>query len=405
MAGPSTVHTLTTQHSQYVAGMQAVTIQVNHVSQAHRNAANGVNVLNRATDDAAVSGRRGAMGILELSRGVEDAAVSFGTGGLQGAIRGSLNNLTMFATLVGGPLTGAAAGFVAAGISMAATFFKIGQGSDEAKKSIEAFVEAAQSMDEARIGLIQGGRGARKPEEISKLMKEQESAAEKASLSLQASDARAARARQNLAALREERESVLFTTPATEAQAAFERIDKAIEENEALIAAEEEGRAKLAAAVRATNQVMAEARRELGPKLAEAQRNAFEQAEREATADFREQARKDLEEFKALEREGQLAGEQAEDRLRKRDDERIERLAGRAMKNMGGFRPTDPIMSGSREAFDIIQRGQQSSAGGTPQDIVKEIKILTDRAEQQKRVLDEVKRILRDKLDFERFEA
>lgn len=146
MAAGGTVHTLTANHSQFTAAMQQVTIQVNHQTTAYRNAASGAQALNQATNQTAGASGNAARGILELSRGVEDAAVSFGTGGFQGAIRGSLNNLTQFASMVGGPITGAIAGFAAAGISLGATFFKMGEDSKEAQKKMEELGETLRKV-------------------------------------------------------------------------------------------------------------------------------------------------------------------------------------------------------------------------------------------------------------------
>lgn len=63
-----------------------------------------------------------ARGFQELARGVEDAASVFGTSGFAGAIRASSNNLSQMASVMGGPLAGAIAGFAAAGLSMATPY-------------------------------------------------------------------------------------------------------------------------------------------------------------------------------------------------------------------------------------------------------------------------------------------
>ncbi|TXH56424.1 MAG: hypothetical protein E6Q97_06490, partial [Desulfurellales bacterium] len=86
---------------------------------------------------------RGAQAMMELSRGVEDAAASFGTGGLTGAIRGSMNNLTQFASLMGGPIAGTVAGFAAAGVSVLTPFiakmFEAGDAAEQMAKRVEGY--------------------------------------------------------------------------------------------------------------------------------------------------------------------------------------------------------------------------------------------------------------------------
>lgn len=93
------------------------------------------------------SSNAAARGILELSRGVEDAAVSFGVNGIQGAIRGSLNNMSQFAMITGGPAAGAIAGFAAAGVSVLAPFvlkmFEVRDAAKEMADAIETRVAGA----------------------------------------------------------------------------------------------------------------------------------------------------------------------------------------------------------------------------------------------------------------------
>lgn len=84
------------------------------------------------------------LALLELSRLVEDFKVGFDTNGLQGAIRGSLNNLAVFATLLGGPVTGAVVSFVAVGLAALIPFFT---------KSTQATKEARQELDNYRASL------------------------------------------------------------------------------------------------------------------------------------------------------------------------------------------------------------------------------------------------------------
>lgn len=153
-------------------GTIATTLTVNAApAQAGFNAFNrGLASVDVQAKQLARSAGRGSGGaafaLLELGRGAEDAAVGFGTNGLQGAIRGSLNNLTTFATLVGGPLAGAIAGVTAAGVSMLSTFFKPAE--DQTKKLEDATrkyreeLERLKGVADARLeiqGLVAGPRG------------------------------------------------------------------------------------------------------------------------------------------------------------------------------------------------------------------------------------------------------
>lgn len=58
-------------------------------------------------------GRRATLAIVELSRGMEDAAVTFGTGGIGGALRASINNFSQFAFVLH-PIAGVVAGIAGA---------------------------------------------------------------------------------------------------------------------------------------------------------------------------------------------------------------------------------------------------------------------------------------------------
>lgn len=110
--------------------------------------------------------RNSSFAILELGRFAEDAAVGFGTNGLAGAVRGGLNNLTSFATIVGGPVAGAIAGLTAAGVSLLTTFFKPAQSetkkAEDAAKSYREELERLKDVADrgfALQGLLQGPRG------------------------------------------------------------------------------------------------------------------------------------------------------------------------------------------------------------------------------------------------------
>lgn len=95
---------------------------------------------NRSTGSMRKSSMNGSMAFLELSRGVEDAVVGFGTNGLQGAVRGSLNNIAQFSMYLGGPMTAAITTFVAVGLSSLVTWWmKSGEASKDAKKAHEEY--------------------------------------------------------------------------------------------------------------------------------------------------------------------------------------------------------------------------------------------------------------------------
>ncbi len=119
------------------------------------------NTLNKQTNTLnkqSKSSTAGVRGMLELSRGAEDAAVSFGVNGFQGALRGSINNLTQFAFITGGPALGAVAGFAAAGVAMAAAFFKMSEGSKDAANGIEELNVALERQNKLTMANLQFAR-------------------------------------------------------------------------------------------------------------------------------------------------------------------------------------------------------------------------------------------------------
>lgn len=90
----------------------------------------------QSTSRSMFSGR-GTQALLELSRGAEDAAISFGTSGLQGAIRGSANNLAAFATLIN-PMAGVVVGLGAAlGSVLIPRLLETKSAADLAKEAVE----------------------------------------------------------------------------------------------------------------------------------------------------------------------------------------------------------------------------------------------------------------------------
>lgn len=99
-------------------------------------------------------GSEAARGLLEASRAAEDFAVGFGVNGIQGAIRGSLNNLSQMSFLLGGPLVGAVAGFAAAGVSALSPYIaKLVEASDATRalsRETDIFIEKNRKLGELR---------------------------------------------------------------------------------------------------------------------------------------------------------------------------------------------------------------------------------------------------------------
>lgn len=117
-----------------IQGMSKSAAATNKTTEAVSKMTNRLSTQTKATNKHTKASTSGVRGLLELSRGAEDAAVSFGVNGLTGAIRGSLNNITQFAFIVGGPAAGAMAGFAAAGVAMIPIFFKLFSGATEKAK-------------------------------------------------------------------------------------------------------------------------------------------------------------------------------------------------------------------------------------------------------------------------------
>lgn len=90
-------------------------------------------------------GGKGGMALLELSRLAEDASVGFGVNGIQGAIRGSVNNLSQFAMMVGGPIAGTIAGFAGGALSLLIT--GLGKTEEATKKSTNALAEYGKEIE------------------------------------------------------------------------------------------------------------------------------------------------------------------------------------------------------------------------------------------------------------------
>lgn len=147
MAGGATIYDLQGNATGFISAMQQASIQVNHFHQSTRNAAAGAKALETSTAGTARVSTTGARAMLELSRAAEDAVVSYGTNGLQGAVRGSLNNITALAAMLG-PTGGAIAGFAAAGSAALLPFFQsfadgAAKAREETKKLEEEMIKAA----------------------------------------------------------------------------------------------------------------------------------------------------------------------------------------------------------------------------------------------------------------------
>lgn len=104
-----------------------------------------------------VSGRKATLALVEFSRGAEDAAVTYGTGGLSGALRASINNFSQFAFILH-PVAGAIAGV--AGALTAAFLPAIIQATtntDEFTKSLQGLGETLKDRELFNIDLSKIG--------------------------------------------------------------------------------------------------------------------------------------------------------------------------------------------------------------------------------------------------------
>lgn len=101
--------------------------------------------------------RKATMALLELSRGAEDAASQFGTQGLAGALRGSMNNLSAMATMLN-PMAGVIVGLGAAIASVLIPRLM------EMKTAADLAKESVGSLDEA-IKKASGGRDVQEREQ------------------------------------------------------------------------------------------------------------------------------------------------------------------------------------------------------------------------------------------------
>lgn len=111
--------------------------------------------INRSAGIVQRGSRKTARSLLELSRGAEDFAVSFGTGGLAGGLRGAGNNISQFATILGGPVLGTIAGVGVAAVSMWAGF---NLGADKAKKKIKSVADELRETSKLIESSLKGVR-------------------------------------------------------------------------------------------------------------------------------------------------------------------------------------------------------------------------------------------------------
>lgn len=85
-------------------------------------------------------GTNAALAFNESARLFEDASVGFQLNGVQGAIRGSLNNIGQMALLLGGPMTAAITTFAAVGLGQLVSWWlKSDEGAKDNKKSLDSY--------------------------------------------------------------------------------------------------------------------------------------------------------------------------------------------------------------------------------------------------------------------------
>jgi hypothetical protein len=118
-----------------------------------------------AVKSAGGSSKTATMALLELSRGAEDAASQFGTLGLAGALRGSMNNLSAMATMLN-PMAGVIVGVGAAIASiLIPRLMEMKTAADLAKEAVGSLDDALKSVSEVRetgergSGLIKSASG------------------------------------------------------------------------------------------------------------------------------------------------------------------------------------------------------------------------------------------------------
>lgn len=108
----------------------------------------------RRTGDAfqqiSAGSNRGTFALLELSRAVEDASVGFSLNGLQGALRGSINNISMLATTIH-PLAGVVAGLAGGALALLTTSFGDNKkAATEAKDALAKYREEIEKFNQAQ---------------------------------------------------------------------------------------------------------------------------------------------------------------------------------------------------------------------------------------------------------------
>lgn len=97
-------------------------------------------------------GRNSAFAFNEAARGLEDAQVGFQLNGLQGAIRGSLNNISQLALLLGGPMTAAITTFAAVGLSaLVSWWMKSDAATKDNKKSLDDYATSVHKIIDLQV--------------------------------------------------------------------------------------------------------------------------------------------------------------------------------------------------------------------------------------------------------------
>jgi len=95
-----------------------------------------------ATAGLGMSSGKAQLAISQLIFAVDDASTVYGTAGLSGAVRAAGNNLTMFASLLGGPYALAAAVALSAGMQLYLTFTKEAKAADNETEAIKRQIAA-----------------------------------------------------------------------------------------------------------------------------------------------------------------------------------------------------------------------------------------------------------------------
>lgn len=157
------------QHMNRLAGEHRARMALNQMlSQSVQEQSAAVQEQSRAIG---VSSRQQAA-IQQLVMAVDDASVSYGTGGLQGAIRGASNNLTAAAALMG-PWGAAVAVGVSAVTQLGMAFMKTGEETAKSTSLLDDFERQIGAIDKA-ASRIRNRRDTIKPGGMSVVEAEQQ---------------------------------------------------------------------------------------------------------------------------------------------------------------------------------------------------------------------------------------